>query len=85
MNKTKRIKVIWYVAAVICIAIALWSINYIGFLAMESARTYANQSVIQERYHMMLFVLVGSVIGSIGCFVKARRTKLVQEKTPGAH
>lgn len=75
MNKTKLVKWLWYAGTVACAVIALWTLNYIGFLAMESARTYANLPIIKERYHWMLAVLAVSVIGGVGCFIKARRTR----------
>ena len=66
---------LWYAGMTLCIAIALWSVNYVLFLTMESARTYANLPAIQQRYYAMLIVLAASVVGTIACFVKARRTK----------
>ena len=68
-------KVLWYAGMVICAVIAFWSLNYVGFLAMESGRTYANLTVIRERYHLMLAVLLVSILGAIICFVKARRSR----------
>lgn len=73
MRTVKLPRWVWYLAAVFCIGVALWTINYILFLAMESARTYANLPVIEERYHQMLVVLAVSVVGAIVCFFKGRK------------
>jgi hypothetical protein len=73
MNKITRAKVLWYAGMALCTALALWSANYIFFLAMESARTQANLPAIKERYYVMLVVLAIGIVGAIVCFVGARR------------
>jgi len=73
MDRKKRKKVLWYMGMALCIVIALWSVNYILFLAMESARTYANLAVIKERYYLLIGILAISIISGVICFVKARR------------
>lgn len=75
MNKPNRAKVLWYAGMGLCIALMLWSANYIFFLAMESARTQANLPAIKERYYIMLVVLGLSIVGAIVCFIKARRAR----------
>jgi hypothetical protein len=55
---TKRTKFWLSVAvAVVCSAATLFTLNRILFLAMESARTYANQELIRSRYHDALIFL----------------------------
>ena len=80
MNNAKLAKALWYGGVAVCIAVTLWAGNYIFFLAMESARTYANVPAIAQRYNVMLAVLAVSAVGAIVCFVIARRVG--RTKTP---
>lgn len=44
-------------AALLCVGASLFLLNRILFLAMESARTYANQGAIRQSYHEALLLL----------------------------
>lgn len=82
MSKPTRAKALWYAGMVLCIALILWSANYIFFLAMDSARTQADLPAIKERYYMILVILGLSIVGAIVCFVGARRSR--HAKTPSS-
>ena len=64
---------LWYTATATLVAVALYAINYILFLAMESARTHANLPAIREKYHWALVVLIVSLACALYCFIKGRR------------
>jgi hypothetical protein len=68
-----RMKWLWYASSAISFGAALWLANYILFLAMMSARTYADQPLIEQRYHVALVGLAVCGVAAVICFVKARR------------
>jgi uncharacterized membrane protein YhaH (DUF805 family) len=49
--------------ALICTVAGLFTLNRILFLAMESARTYANHELIRSRYHEALIILAMVALG----------------------
>jgi uncharacterized membrane protein YhaH (DUF805 family) len=53
------------VVALLCGIATLFTLNRILFLAMESARTYANQELIRSRYHDALIVL--AIVAFVFC------------------
>jgi uncharacterized integral membrane protein len=72
------------VCGVVLIVAALLCLNLILFLAMESARTYADVAAIRLRYHVALALFVSFVVGAILCFIFAFRIKKRMPKVPTA-
>jgi NO-binding membrane sensor protein with MHYT domain len=82
MTTAKHKKWGWYVAGALLSAFSLWCVNFILFLAMESARTYADLPAIEQRYHITLALLLSSVVGAVVCFIVGRRVRNQAKAVP---